>query len=178
MGFMKDKEKQIKINREAGAMADLLNQEQEELQKASAIEEMAKIMCGNDCEECAKESAEFYKQTIEEARNNKCLLKNCAKTLYEQGYRKLPEDSVVLSKEEYESDLTAQYDVGYEFGRKETEERDFNTATEQLKQFAEKVKQAICDNTYPYFDKNGKPVNIWNTDGFDRIDELLKEYEK
>ena len=47
-----------------------------------------------------------------------------------------------------------------------------------VKEFAEKLKQAICDNTYPYFDKNGKPVNIWNTDGFDRIDELLKEYEK
>ena len=47
-----------------------------------------------------------------------------------------------------------------------------------VKEFAEKLKQAICDNTYPYFDKNGKPVNIWNTDGFDRIDELLKEYEE
>ena len=45
-----------------------------------------------------------------------------------------------------------------------------------VKEFAEKLKQAICDNTYPYFDKNGKPVNIWNTDGFDKIDELLKEY--
>ena len=27
-----------------------------------------------------------------------------------------------------------------------------------VKEFAEKLKQAICDNTYPYFDKNGKPV--------------------
>ena len=49
---------------------------------------------------------------------------------------------------------------------------------EAVKEFAEKLKQAISDNTYPYFDKNGKPVNIWNTDGFDKIDELLKEYEK
>ena len=47
---------------------------------------------------------------------------------------------------------------------------------EAIKEFAEKLKQAICDNTYPYFDKNGKPVNIWNTDGFDKIDELLKEF--
>lgn len=67
------------------------------------IEEMAKVMCGNDCEECARESAEFYKQTLEEARNNKCLLKNCAKTLYEQGYRKLPEDSVTIRKCEYDA---------------------------------------------------------------------------
>lgn len=71
--------------------------------KEKQIEEMAKVMCGNDCEECAKESAEFYQQTLEEARNNKCLLKNCAKTLYNAGYRKLPEDSVVLSKGAYES---------------------------------------------------------------------------
>lgn len=46
-----------------------------------------------------------------------------------------------------------------------------------VKEFAEKLKQAICDNTYPYFDINGKPVNIWNTDGFDKIDELLKQYD-
>ena len=47
-----------------------------------------------------------------------------------------------------------------------------------VKEFAEKLKQAISDNTYPYFDKNGKPVNIFNTDGFNKIDELLKEYEE
>lgn len=61
--------------------------------------------------------------------------------------------------------------------------RDLVAAIERLKaetvkEFAEKVEQAICDNTYPYFDKDGKPVNIWNTDGFDKIDELLKGYEK
>lgn len=42
---MKDKEKRITINREAGAMVDLLNNEIEELQKASAIEEMARKIC-------------------------------------------------------------------------------------------------------------------------------------
>ena len=52
------------------------------------------------------------------------------------------------------------------------------TVAKTRKEFAEKLKQAISDNTYPYFDINGKPVNIWNTDGFDKIDELLKEYEK
>ena len=70
------------------------------------IEEMAKVMCGNDCEECARESAEYYKQTIEEARNNHCLLKNCAKTLYEQGYRKIDKNSVVLSEGEYSDIIT------------------------------------------------------------------------
>jgi len=70
--------------------------------KEKQIEEIAKIMCGNDCEECAKESANFYGQTLEEARNNKCLLKNCAKTLYNAGYRKIEDYEVVISKDEYE----------------------------------------------------------------------------
>lgn len=101
----KNKEKQIeeitqkavrKNENKKCNFADLLNQEIEELKKANAIEEMAKIMCGNDCEECAKESANFYGQTVEEARNNKCLLKNCAKTLYNAGYRKIDKDSVLI----------------------------------------------------------------------------------
>ena len=50
------------------------------------------------------------------------------------------------------------------------------TVAKAVKEFAEKLKQAICDNPYPYFDKACKPVNIWNTDGFDKIDELLKKY--
>ena len=91
------------------------------------IEEMAKIMCGNDCEECAKESAEFYNQTLEEARNNKCLLKNCAKTLYEQGYRKLPDGATVLLVGENNRALdekTIEYFVKHnEQIRKETAEK-------------------------------------------------------
>ena len=47
-----------------------------------------------------------------------------------------------------------------------------------LKEFSQKIQQAICDNTYPYFDLQGKPVNIWNTDGFDKIDEELKKLMK
>lgn len=71
-----DKEKQIEICEKAirsskdksGALANLLNQEIEELQrvKEKQIEEMAKIMCGEDCEECAKESAIYQNISIEE----------------------------------------------------------------------------------------------------------------
>lgn len=69
------------------------------MDKEKQIEEMATIMCGNDCEECARESAEFYRQTIEDARNNSCLLKNCAKELYNKGYRKINDNEIVISKE-------------------------------------------------------------------------------
>ena len=76
---MKDKEKRITINREAGAMVDLLNNEIEELQKAKAIEEMEDIISGS------------------------WNTRSAAKNLSNAGYRKLPEDSVVLSREEFKN---------------------------------------------------------------------------
>ena len=45
---------------------------------------------------------------------------------------------------------------------------------EAFKEFAEKVKQTICDNTYPDFDRKGKPVNVWNAvNGYKAIDGLV-----
>ena len=37
---------------------------------------------------------------------------------------------------------------------------------------SEKEKRQLCKAI------NSKPINIWNTDGFDRIDETLKEFIK
>ena len=51
--------------------------------------------------------------------------------------------------------------------------RDKAEGAKEFKQFLDNV---ICENTYPYFDKDGKPVNIWKVTGFDKIDGLLKEY--
>ena len=53
-----------------------------------------------------------------------------------------------------------------------------NKTTEQTaEKIAKKIEQAICDNTYPYFDKDGKPVNIWKAVvGYDKIDEICKEF--
>jgi hypothetical protein len=83
---MKDKEKQIVIKR--GGLADLLNQEIEELQRAKQIEEMAKDIRSWD--DCYDENGDInLDYTLQEY-------------LYILGYRKLPEDSVVLSREEYE----------------------------------------------------------------------------
>ena len=48
--------------------------------------------------------------------------------------------------------------------------------SEAIKEFAERVKQEICKNTYAGFDKKGKPVNIWKAQtGFKNIDNLVKE---
>ena len=38
------------------------------------------------------------------------------------------------------------------------------------------VEQAICDNTYPDFNKKGKPINVWKaTTGFEMIDKIAKD---
>lgn len=45
-----------------------------------------------------------------------------------------------------------------------------------LERFAENIKFAICENTYPGFDKDGNPVNIWKSKtGYAAIDNLVKE---
>ena len=45
-----------------------------------------------------------------------------------------------------------------------------------VSEMAKRLKQAICDNTYPDFDKKGKPINVWKaTTGYDLIDEIAKE---
>lgn len=100
------------------------------------------------------------KEIIENGRINLLPAERVAENILAAGYQK-PFTSDLAS------DTQKAYKEGYEKARENA-----------VKEFAEKLKQAICDNTYPYFDKNGKPVNIWNTDGFDNIDELLKEYEK
>lgn len=77
-----------------------------------------------------------------------------ALAFYNAGYRKIPEGVDWLD--------------GYKLGFKE--------GVQALKI---QVEQAICDNTYPSFDKKGKPVNIWNAVvGFDKIDEICKELTK
>ena len=48
--------------------------------------------------------------------------------------------------------------------------------SEAVKEVAEKVKQIICDHCYPNFNKDGKPINVWNaTNGYKAIDNLVKE---
>ena len=42
----------------------------------------------------------------------------------------------------------------------------------------EAIKMAVCENTYPYFDKNGKPVNVWKAkEGYDALDALMVEVQ-
>ena len=101
---------------------------------------------------------------------------------------KIPENAVVLTREEYnfidhnikhlESVCNAhEKTIAYwEEQTKVARQELFEERKETAEKFAERVSQAIVDNTYPYFDKDGKPVNIWKAViGFDTIDEIAKE---
>lgn len=78
------------------------------MDKEKQIEEMARILCQNHCTDCTGAT---------------CLaLLNC-KALYEHGYRKIPEDSVVLSRKDYVDTLRESKKQAYEFGCKETAEK-------------------------------------------------------
>lgn len=79
------------------------------------------------------------KKQIEEMAREICN----AKIVVENGYQKVDKDSFVISREEYESDLTTQYDVGYEFGSKETAEKFLQLAYDRCleKSFIKKVEE-------------------------------------
>ena len=68
--------------------------------KEKQIEEMAMIMCENNCEECRRESIEFYGNSYDE--DTQCLFNVGAERLYNAGYRKIPENSVVLTNDNAE----------------------------------------------------------------------------
>lgn len=55
------------------------------------------------------------------------------------------------------------------------EEHNKEIRNKAIEEFAEKVKNSICEHTYPYFDKDGKPVSIWNADGYREIDKIMCE---
>ncbi len=88
------------------------------------IEEMAKNManCDTTCNECFEQLESVMTMKIKE-RENHCQAYHYAKRLYEQNYRKLPENAVVLTREEYEKLCHLAYfgyDDVYNKARKET----------------------------------------------------------
>ena len=90
-----------------------------------AIQELARVLIkasckGSECEKC------LFIDSVKEA--EECCV--CLKALYNAGYRKIPENAVVLSREEHiqmikdlaESNAKT-YETAYERGSKETAEK-------------------------------------------------------
>ena len=122
--------------------------------KEKQIEEMAKITCTNvaknciDCEDCSEYSD--------------CILVAHAINLYDDNYRKIPKDSVVLSREEYEELKTEKdFNYGYHEGERNMEayyeniklpEERKETAEKILNEFTEMLKEKIYEKEKGYID--------------------------
>lgn len=135
--------------------------------KEKQIEQIARIMCGHDCEECAKETAEWRGVSFEKAKAVQCLIKKQAELLYNAGCRIILEDSVVLTKGAYDSiSSKAKANVvnAVEI-RKETAERDFNHIIKALE-----IKKASIITHYGVKESVGADVAIRT------VKELAKQF--
>lgn len=150
------------------------------------IEELASLMadCSTTCDECFEKFERVMTLPIQK-RKNYCQVYAYAQKAVEQGYRKIPKDSVVLSKEECEK-LTEEINFWHKINETALiltkEECDHkvildedhyerllnNVRKDTAKEFAEQVKMAF----YAKFDELIPSIMA------DKIDELLKEYEE
>ena len=141
--------------------------------KQEIIEEMARIIAFDLCPNRSVhakwgEEAQCYSD------NNfaECTkIKNVVDKLYNAGYRKIPENAVVLTREEYEELQTGQ-DFNYGYHNGETNMTAYyenirlpEVRKETAEKFAERVKMAF----YYEFDELIPSIMA------DKIDEILKE---
>jgi hypothetical protein len=160
------------------------------MDKQNQIKEMARICREhrNPTETCiypesedCRTDCELYNPDIS------CRWTKTATALYDAGYRKI-QGAVVLTAEQFSDYLTLKDSHKNAVERCEKLQSDNERLYKNIgkfkdivrkktaEKFAKAVAQIICDNTYPYFDKDGKPVNIWKTVvGCDKIDEICKE---
>ena len=119
------------------------------------IEEMAQIINGST----ELDTIAYYR----------CM--NIAKTLYNAGYRKLPEDSVVLSREEWKQIKNSLYYSKEELEKKLQRER---------KETTEKILNEVLQEIFYYFDVqsvkelNGKSL-LASTMTFDVVTDKIFE---
>ena len=84
-----------------------------------------------------------------------CMSKLQAKTasimLYGKGYRKIPEDAVVLTERQHEVVMRNQYDVGFNFGYKKGSKETAEKIMQDLKPLLEGfVHTDTGENLYVY----------------------------
>lgn len=100
------------------------------MNKQKQIEKMAKVIGDTwlvDLEGETKDVCEVLDEVD---------IKAIARELYEQDYRKLPKDSVVLSKEEYEMHITQYKNLEIKYSNLSDNYRLCKDANETIKQFA------------------------------------------
>ena len=151
------------------------------MNKEQQIEEMAQIICGR-----SKDDICLIDKT---SCDSSCRWARDAKALYDAGYRKVPENAVILTPEERDEEMKeinktlAERDELKDRIAELEKENETKTdtitdllkkqefyETEKLKQFAERLKK----RTILYSGINVKYEAITA----DIIDEVLKEYEE
>ena len=105
--------------------------------KEKQIEEMAKCYCGTkySCNKnCVVQKTEL------------CEVYEICELLYEQGYRKLPENSVVLSTQEYFNTVTKiRKEFEYEYKDKVVLSREeYENLKNQIKSLRTELAKAVC----------------------------------
>ena len=124
------------------------------------IEELASLMadCSTTCDECFEKFERVMRLPIKK-RKNHCQAYAYAQKAVEQGYHKILEGAVILTKEECDNKVILDED--------HYERLLNNVRKDTAKEFAEQVKMAF----YAKFDELIPSIMA------DKIDELLKEYE-
>jgi fumarate hydratase class II len=53
----------------------------------------------------------------------------------------------------------------------------YSKASDVAREIFEEIEKIICDNTYPDFNSEHKPINVWKSAiGYRALDELKKKY--
>lgn len=147
------------------------------MNKQEQIEEMAVIGCvrtpqAYTAEECAK--CGF--------KNGRCNAYRHAEALYNAGYRKIPEDSVVLSREEYEM-LANQYkNLEIKYSNLCDNYRLCKDANETLKQNIIIIRKETAEKIFTELLKEKQLIDLGCGDGtyeyidVDDLEDLAKQY--
>jgi hypothetical protein len=137
------------------------------MDKQKQIEGIARAMCGN-----FRKGVKGDNLCGQLALKCDCKCKHIARAenLYNAGYRKIPENAVVLTREQYEKDLAIERELGERKAsraRKETAEKFAGMLKEYINdRCCEELGDMACDTDY-------YTIDIPKT--FDKIDEICKE---
>ncbi|MDY4592596.1 MAG: hypothetical protein SO434_04255 [Eubacteriales bacterium] len=152
---------------------------EEKMTKQEQIEEMAKVLSTvKRCEalalsECIKKKCEYphYEGVT-------CIAEHQAETLYEQGYRKLPKDSVVLTREEYEV-LKVKAKEKHWLGTciAVWENAKIDASKETAKELLNKFRGLLVDIGFTYmFSKDTSMIGVTLEECVGELNKMFKQY--
>ena len=150
---MKDKEKQI-------------NEMAKDLEK---VEKEAYSRLVKETQAYVKEHYRYNSKEDYSLAHTKTVFELTAEEMTKLGWVKLPKDSVVLSKEEYQKDFSNQFNKGYKYGSKETAEKILRELKHSEFKFAVEINRSSQEDVSKALEELRKSI-------FGKINELAKEF--